>query len=212
MNKAVSTTQKILNVWAIILILWSFYRAAFTNAAWFDEFVAKPVIFILPIYFYIKKREKADFFSQISLTNKNFLEDLVIGLLIGFVLITAAILTHPLKSINTAFWSQILPLFFLSSATAISEEILSLGFMLKRLLNESKNLITSIFNASALFLILHIPILLKAEKLSGPRLLMFFYLNMILIVINSIIFIRRRSLTLPILIHTFYNLSILLFI
>lgn len=212
MNKTLSTTQKVLNVWAIILIIWSFYRVAFTNAAWFDEFVAKPAIFILPIYYFIKKREKADFFNQIGLTNKNLLEDIIYGLIIGSVLIIVAFLVHGSKGINMPLLGRLLPLLFLSLATALSEEILSIGFVFKRLYNESKNILSSIFNCGVLFLILHIPILLKAEKLNGPRLLMFFYLNFVLIVINSIIFLRRSSLTLPILIHTFYNLSILLFL
>ena len=65
--KTVSYTQKVLNVWAVILILWSIYRAKLALPEWFDEFIAKPLIFILPVYLFIRKVEKGNFFSKIPL-------------------------------------------------------------------------------------------------------------------------------------------------
>jgi len=61
----VSSTQKMLNVWAIILIIWSFYRATFKMnlPVWFDEFIAKPMVFLFPIYWFITKLEKKTIFK-----------------------------------------------------------------------------------------------------------------------------------------------------
>ena len=45
MKENVSPLQKSLNVWAIILILWSIYRANFGTSlpTWLDEFLVKPL-------------------------------------------------------------------------------------------------------------------------------------------------------------------------
>ena len=65
MKQKTSPTQKALNVWAIVLIIWALYRAKFRTdlPIWFDEFIAKPAVFILPIYYYISRYEKKNFFS-----------------------------------------------------------------------------------------------------------------------------------------------------
>ena len=48
--------------------------------------------------------------------------------------------------------------------------------------------------------------------LTGNTLLMVLTTDMILSLVNSFAFLERRNLIVPILIHTFYNLSIILFI
>jgi membrane protease YdiL (CAAX protease family) len=96
--------------------------------------------------------------------------------------------------------------------TGISEEILSRGFVLKWLYAESKNIYTASFFASILFFFLHVPILFTNLKLTGNLLLMFMAMDMILSLVNSFVFLERKNLVLPILIHTFYNLSIILFL
>ena len=58
MKSKVTATQRALNLWAVILIIWSVYRAKFRLPEWLDEFIAKPLVFILPVYYYIRKIEK----------------------------------------------------------------------------------------------------------------------------------------------------------
>jgi hypothetical protein len=75
--------QKALNVWALILIFWSLYRANFQMPDWFDEFIAKPIFFILPVYFYLTKVEKVNFFSGLDWKLKTTGKNLLIGLAVG---------------------------------------------------------------------------------------------------------------------------------
>ena len=58
MKSKATPTQKALNLWAVVLIVWAIYRAKFKLPEWFDEFVAKPIVFVLPVYYYIQKIEK----------------------------------------------------------------------------------------------------------------------------------------------------------
>jgi membrane protease YdiL (CAAX protease family) len=219
MKKKVSPTQKVLNLWAIILIIWSVYRTKFSFPEWFDEFIAKPLIFVLPVYFYIKRVEKKDFLPSVLLTTKNIFKDIYLAIVIGFVFALSAFFSNYIKHGSFSFSSTILysssqklsTYFLIALATGFSEEILSRGFILKRLYEESKNIYSSSFIASILFFIIHIPILFTNVKLTGNFLLFFMFNDIILSLANSFIFLNRKNLISPILIHTFYNVAIILF-
>ena len=185
---------------------------------WFDEFFAKPAIFILPVYFYIKNIEKKDFLSEIYFKRKLIIKDLFLGLFIGGVFFGSALLANYFKFKKLIFFSQTLSFtniawfFLLALATGISEEILSRGFVLKRLYEESKNIYSASFFASVLFFFIHVPILFSNLKITGNLLLMFMATDIALSLVLSFVFLSRKSLTLPVIIHTLYNLAIILFI
>lgn len=218
MKKKVSSTQKALNLWAIILIVWSIYRANFRMPDWFDEFIAKPIIFIFPVYYFLKNIEKTDFFSAIYLKLKLIWKDLAFAFLIGAIFVGTAILANYFK-FKKIFLFTVLPspnkilfICLIALATGISEEILSRGFVLKKLYEESKNIYSSSFFASILFFFLHVPILFTNIKITGNLLLLFMTTDIILSLALSFLFLTRKSLILPILIHAFYNVIITLFV
>ena len=217
MTKKISPLQKSLNLWALILIIWSIYRAKFHLPEWFDEFLAKPAVFILPVYLYIKNIEKKDFLSRVSLNKNNLKRDIFLSLFIGFLLIGASLVSNFLKrgfftipsyltNPYTFFYTLIILLI-----TALSEEILSRGFILKRLYEDSQNIYSSSFFASILFFSLHIPIFFTNPTVSRNLLLLLMSTNLILSLVNSFIFLDRKSLIVPILIHAFYNLAIIFY-
>jgi len=217
MKEKTTSTQKALNLWAIVLIVWSIYRASIKMPEWFDEFIAKPIVFILPVYYYIRKIDKKNFFADIYLDLKKILPDFLLGLVIAVFFIVSAFLANWLKAGKLFLKPQpnvclLLFTIALAIATAISEEVLSRGFVLKRLYQESKNIYTSSFFASLLFFFLHVPMLFTSNNIFGGLLLTFMVTDILLSLIISFIFIQRKSLTLPILIHAFYNLIIILFI
>lgn len=220
MKKTVSTTQRVLNVWAIILIIWSVYRTKLQMPEWFDEFIAKPLVFIVPVYWYIKRYDKINFFSSFWLKTNQIISDIILGLTVGFVFILSVIMseyhrTGMLALNETVFAKGITSLIYilsLSFATAFSEELLSRGFILKKLYEESNNIFTSSLAASVLFFILHIPILFTNNRINGEMLLLFMGTNLLLSFANSFIFVIRKSLLLPILIHAFYNIAVILYI
>lgn len=218
-KKPLSPTQRVLNLWAIILIVWSIYRSKFSFPEWFDEFIAKPLVFVLPVYLYIKKVERKKFFPSLWLTTKNIFKEIYLGIFIGFVFVVSAFLSNYIKHGDLFFtspvaltWQNLLTIFFTPFATGFSEEILSRGFILKRLYEESKNLYNSVFLSSVLFFILHIPILFTNLKLTGNLLLFFMTTDFILSLANSFIFLERKNLILPILVHAFYNLAVALYL
>lgn len=218
MKSRVTPTQRALNVWAIVLIIWAIYRAKFRMPEWFDEFIAKPAVFILPVYYYIRQVEKQPFFSGISLKLKLIFSDLFLAFTVGGVFIISAILANFIKFKKVVLIQQtfnieyIVLIIAIALATAVSEEILSRGFILKRLYEESKNIYTSSFFASILFFFLHIPILFTKASITGNLLLTIMGTDLVLSLISSFIFLETKNLMVPILIHAFYNLSIVFFL
>ncbi len=209
-----------LNVWAIVLIMWSVYRAKFQLPEIIDELIAKPLVFVLPVYWYIKNTEKKDFAPAVWLTSAKLSGNIYLSLVIGAIFALSALLANYAEHSTFSFGQTLLSnngqnlimVMTIALFTAFSEEIISRGFVLKRLYEESHNAYTSSFLASVLFLILHIPILLTNLKLSGSVLIWFMTTDFILSLIISFVFLSRRSLVAPILIHALYNLSIILYI
>ncbi|OGK52628.1 hypothetical protein A2966_02180 [Candidatus Roizmanbacteria bacterium RIFCSPLOWO2_01_FULL_41_22] len=219
-QKPASTIQKALNVWAISVFIWSIYRYYFKTSLpiWFDEFIAKPMVFLGPLSYYVTRYEKKNVLAAVDLKFKNIRADVILGLVIGLIFFSAAFFGYltkyhsltPLVSKLSISW--ILFYILISFASGISEEILSRGFVLKRLYEESKNVITSTTFASFLFFFLHVPILFSNPKFTGVILIQVMMTDIVLSFAVSFLYLQRRSVALPILIHAFYNLSIYLFI
>jgi membrane protease YdiL (CAAX protease family) len=150
---------------------------------------------------------------------KNARVDIILGLLIGLVFFVTGAFAHYVKDqsflpstdkISTPL--TILYFISISLASSFSEEILSRGFILKRLYEESKNMFTSTFFASFLFFFLHIPILFTDSRINGGTLLQIMFTDIVLSLAVSFIYLQRKNVILPILIHAFYNLSIYFFV
>lgn len=212
----ISPTQRALNLWAVILIIWAFYRAYLHLPEWFDEFIAKPAVFILPVYWYITRYEKKKFLKSIDLRFNQLGADLLVGFGVGGVFAASALLANFMKFGHLVLFQNTSPMDFamigylvvLALATGVSEEILSRGFVLKRLYEDSKNMITSSFIASVLFFFLHVPILFTSG-IKGNTLIVFMVTDVVLSLACCIIFLTRRSLIPPILIHAIYNIALI---
>lgn len=208
--------ERVLNIWAIVLIIWSLYRAYFKTSLdpLFDELVAKPIVFLLPVYFFVSHFEQKPFWSSLGLTSKYLGREVLYGILVGSIFFIGGILATGLKFKPNIFFET---KFFLALVTsfvaAFTEEVLSRGFILKRLYNESKNMFTSSFLASVLFFLLHVPILFTAPNMTGLLLFKVMITDIVLSLAVSFVFVaRRENLIMPIMIHAFYALSLFLFI
>ena len=217
----ISHIEKALNIWAIVLIVWSFYRVKFgtTLPIWFDEFIAKPIIFLGPVFYFIKKVEEKSFFKSLGFVKKNFLKESSIGLLISVIFFSVFVFVFYskgfFKNFNFVNAFSIIPILYLlitSFATSFSEEILSRGFILFRLNDHFKNIFTSSFCASILYFFIHIPILFTDKSLTGDLLIKVATVEFLLGFILSLIFLLRKNIIIPIFIHAFYNFCLWLLI
>jgi membrane protease YdiL (CAAX protease family) len=224
----VSPTQQILNVWAIIIFVWALYRHFFGTSLpiWADEFIIKPLIFVFPLYFYIVIRERKHFFHDLWLRKDGLLGDILYGSFVGLVLFASGAMINyiqyeTLVRPDSSIFSQqdILSIILsvglfvlISFATSISEEILSRGFLLKRLYEQWGNMYTAILTSSLLYFALRIPILFTNPDVTGMALLQIMLTDLILSFTVSFLYLQSKSLALPIIIHTFYTLSLYIFL
>ncbi len=216
MKKQLSPIQKMLNAWAVSMIIWSLYRAYLGTSMpiWIDELIAKPLVFLVPIYYYITQIEKQDFLKGVDFTFKNIKKHIIFGLLIGGVFFTTGIVVQYLKTGSLGLLPITTMLYFaiIALASSFSEEILSRGFILKRLYEDSGSMISSVFIASFLFFFLHIPILFTNPNIYGFALIQVMITDLLLSFTVSLLYLQRKHIIVPILLHAFYSLSIYLFI
>jgi len=216
MKKEIPHSQKVLNLWGIILIIWAFYRLKLKMPEWFDEFVAKPIIFILPVYYFIKKIEKRSFLPSLNWSFKTVKKDFLISIFIGLVIFLTITLANYFRTKEVVFlkykisYLSIFYIIFVSLITAISEQILSTGFVLKRLYEETKNFYQVAFFNAVLFFFLHVPLRFTIPGLMGNQLIFLMMTDVFLSLLNSYFYLTYKSLNLPIFIHAFYNIIIAL--
>jgi hypothetical protein len=208
-----SPTQKMLNIWAIILIIWSFYRATFKTELpiWFDEFIAKPAVFLIPIYWFITNSKNKHFLKGIGLVKKNIYKDILFGLGIGSLFLIIAVLTRLIKGIPFPLF-RISPeaiIWVLSTIMAATiEQTLSTGFVFKRLLEHSKGILKPLLISALLFFFLHIPVLFGVDKISTSTLIQMMVLNTVISITTSVVFLMRKNTVAPIIVYALYLLSL----
>lgn len=198
--------ERLLTVWGIIVVVWSFFRAYTHVPLWVSEIIVKPLVFIGPVYFYYRRFEKqGSFLRSIGLKCKNMKREAVVSI---FVLITLVIFGYVFLSSNYSFilsgfnvqWFSLGSVFIISAATAISEEIIGRGFLFHYLYTYSKNIFVSFVLSVLLFFILYLPGVLTSGA-AGSVLLLSFALNIIMSTITVILYRLRGSLFLPIAVH-----------
>lgn len=207
-KKKITYIERVLNVWAVVLIAWSLYRAYFGTSLpiWFDEFFAKPAIFIVPVYLFIKHYEKRSPMVLFG-TGKRFdPADIAIGLAAGSVFFIIGALNGTLKFVPM---TQALFIIAIALVSSITEELLSRGFILRRIYDSSKKFLISVIYASVLFFLMHVPILFTDPNMHGSILIRAMIVNMVLsVIVSTVYLLRRGNLTAPVLIHALYVMSV----
>lgn len=217
-EKKTDPLESMYRVWGWIVLVWALYRYFFTLPEWTDEFIFKPLVFVLPVLWYVRKKEYRPL-SSIGLTSANLFTSIYIGLGFGLLFALEGIAANAVKygalqfTPIAAFEQYGLGmLLLLTTATAISEEVLSRGFVFNRILEAKKSLPIAALISTAMFAVLHIPILVTSLKLQGVTLLLFFVTDIILGLANSLLLYNTRSLVAPILVHIFWNMTVALYL
>lgn len=207
--------RKVLRTWFLIFIVWSLYRAFFFFPEWVDELLLKPIVFLGPVFYHLKKEKKS--WMEVGIRKGNLYGDIYLGLFLGFVFALEGLAANYLKYGRFSFATilalkgrGILFYLILSLATSFSEEVLGRGFFFTNLYKKSKETMLSAVGSSLLFLSLHLPI--AFINLSSWTLIVYLLSVFILGVINSFLFKIRKTVTLPILVHCFWNMTVALYL
>ncbi|MCX6791459.1 MAG: CPBP family intramembrane metalloprotease [Candidatus Gottesmanbacteria bacterium] len=216
-KKVVTSVSSVFRLWAWILLAWSLYRYFLKLPEWADEFIFKPLVFVAPVIWYVRNKEKEGL-ATLGFTRRNFFTSVYIGLGFGVVFALEGLVTHVIKygtwDVNpiAAFQQYGFFLILLSLATACTEELLSRGFVFNRLYEKTKNLAYSSVVSSVMFVLLHVPILVTMTKLQGTTLVLFLVTDLVLGIANSLLYYNTGSLVAPILVHIFWNMTVALYL
>ncbi len=222
-RQAVPTTlEPVFQVWGWTLLIWSLYRYFFKLPEWADEYIFKPIVFLGPMLWYLKRVEKtwgAKLLGSLGFTANKLYVSMYVGLGFGVLFAIEGVIANAIKygtfninPIEALKAYGLFPLLFISLATSIWEETFNRGFLFNRIYQKTKNLPYASVISSILFVLLHVPILVASLKFQGMTLVLFFLTNFVLGIINSVLYAYLGSIAAPILVHLFWNMTVALFL
>lgn len=199
---------------AYLLVVWGFYRLLFKLPEEVEELISKPLIWLLPVAYFVRKEK--DSFKSVGLTLKKLFPSIYLSLGLGLLFLAESLLVNYFKynSFNFEAFIGNKPLFLslgLSFATAISEEITFRGFIFTRLW---KGLGTEwLANAvtTSFWVIIHIPIIVFVYKLGFAESVTNLLLTGLFGIGSAILFARTGNIVSSILLHVLWEWPIILF-
>lgn len=212
------TLEHTYTIWAIVLILWAVYRVYFKFPEWVDEILVKPAIFLGPMCLYVLRKEKRTL-TSVGLAGGKLFRDLYVGIGFGMLFALEGLVANSIKYGKFSF-APLLPLsgaglwivVVLAIVTAFSEELLVRGFLYTRLKEGYRSEVKAMVVSAAMYLLLLIPFIFTVSHISGVTLLVFLLTNLVMSFANTMIFSETKTLTVPVLIHAFWNMAVALYL
>lgn len=214
MKSSIKYFKHAISYYAYLLVIWGFYRLLFQAPAPFEELIIKPIIWLLPLYFLLK-RENANL-ASIGVVFNNFFKVIYFVLCLGFVFTFLALLINYFKyegfsfaanQGEVTFWGAI----GLSFITAVSEEIAFRGYLLTRLLSEVKSELKANLLISTGWAFIHLPIAFLDWRLEPFPLLVYVLVVFLFSIGTTFVFLRTKNIAAPILLHVLWQWPIILF-
>ncbi|MEK7166509.1 MAG: CPBP family intramembrane glutamic endopeptidase [Patescibacteria group bacterium] len=212
------TLNKTYFIWSGVLIIWSLYRVYIRLPEWVDDFVIKPVVFVLPVLFYVIYRERRPL-ASIGLTLGKFFRDVYLGLGFGMLFALEGLVANSVKHGTFSFaplipitGGQLILAVVLALVAAGSEEVLVRGFFYTRLRDGYGSEMKALVISTAMYVLLLVPAIFLISRLVGMTLFVFVLTNIVMSLANTLIFSETKTLTVPILIHAFWNMAVALYL
>lgn len=211
-----ATTLKFVGSYICYLfIVWGLYRAAIPLPQEVDEFLLKPLIWLVPLFFIVFKKEKLGL-NSLGITTKNLFPAIYFSFGLGAIFAIEGMLINFLKYDTFNFSANIgsqplLYAFGLSIATAISEEISFRGYVFNRLEKIFENEIIANVVATFFWTLLHAPLVFFVLKLPMGEAGVYLAITAIFGLGAGFVFSRTQNVFSSILLHLLWQWPIILF-
>lgn len=197
-----------------LIVVWAFYRFLFRFPDEVEELIIKPLFWLLPVLYFLKKERLG--LVSVGITFKNLFSSLYFSLGLGAVFIIEAVLTNYFKYGGFNFAANIgervlLPSLGITFATAFSEETAFRGYIFNRLSQVLKNELVANLIQTTLWTAIHVPIaffVLKMELMAG---LIYLFLTALFGFGSAFIFARTKNVFGSVLLHVLWEWPIILF-
>ena len=199
---------------AYLLIVWGFYRFLFQLPDEVEELIIKPLIWLLPVAYFLKKEKLG--LASLGVTGKNLFQATYLALALGVLFVGEALLINLVKHGSFDFAANIgnspfLISLGLSLATAVSEEITFRGYLFNRVWRALKSEWLANFSTSLIWALIHVPVVIFAWKLGAGVAVTYLVLTMIFGIGSALLFARTGNIVSSILLHVLWEWPIILF-
>lgn len=199
---------------AYLILIWAFYRFLFQLPDSVEELIIKPVVWLIPVFWFTNKEGFK--LSSLGITFKNLFSSLYLSIGLGTIFVAEGLLTNFLKyghfnfgaNIGTMPWTTLLGLSF---ATAISEETAFRGYIFGRLLLALKNETMANTIQTLLWTAIHIPIAFFVWGYSLPQGIVYLFVTALFGFGSAFIFARTKNVAGSVLLHVLWEWPIILF-
>jgi len=197
-----------------LLIVWGFYRYLFRLPDEIEEFIIKPILWLVPVLYFVKKEGSG--LSSLGIATKNLFKSIYLALFFGLIFAFEALLINYLKYGSFNFAANIgnKPLLFslaISFMTAFSEETTFRGYLFSRVWSSLDNEWIANLSTSIVWALIHLPITIFVWKLSFASSMVYLMLTTIFGIASALIFARTKNITSSILLHVLWEWPIILF-
>lgn len=197
-----------------LLLIWGFYRLLFKLPEEIEELVIKPLVWLIPLIYYLRKEKES--ISSIGITTKKLFPAIYLSLGLGFLFLAESIALNYTKYGAFNFGAFIGKNAFvlsicLSLATAISEELVFRGFIFTRIWKAVGSEWFANFLTSTIWMLIHVPVVFFVLKLSPSAAVVQLLLTSIYGVGSALIFARTGNIVSSIILHLMWEWPIILF-
>lgn len=199
---------------AYLLVVWGFYRFIFKLPEEVEDFLIKPALWLIPVFWLINKEKSK--LTSVGITFKNLFQSIYLSLALGVFFVFVGVLTNLAKyqSINftddiggTSFMTALL----LSLATGVTEEITFRGYIFNRVWHGLGDEWKANYIVSIVWALVHIPVALLWWKMDLPGTVGILILITMFGIGSSYIFARTKNVASSILLHMLWSWPIILF-
>lgn len=197
-----------------LLIVWGFYRLFFELPEEIEELIIKPIVWLLPIIYLVRK--EGGNLSSVGITTKKLFPAIYFTLALGAVFAVEAIIINFGKHGGFEFTANIGEKALITSlgitfVTAFSEEVSFRGYLFNRVWSALDNEWLANIATSIVWVLVHIPIAIFVWKLSLASALIYLFLTALFGVGSAFVFARTRNVFSSILLHILWQWPIILF-
>lgn len=198
-----------------LLIVWGFYRFLFELPEPVEELFIKPVVWLVPVIYLLRKEKES--IASLGLTLKNLFPSVYYALGLGAFFVIEALVINFIKyggkfNLNANIGDlPFLTSLGLSFATAFSEELTFRGYIFTRVWKFLKNELTANLLTSVFWALIHVPITIFVWKLDLSASVLYLLLTTLFGVGSSFVFARTKNILSPILLHVLWQWPIILF-
>lgn len=210
----VSVIKSVVVYSTYLIIVWAFYRFLFQLPDNIEELIIKPVIWLIPLYYFVHKEGFG--LSTLGFTFRNLFPAIYLSIGLGAIFVLEGIAANFLKYGHFSFAANIgtAPLLIslgLSFATAFSEETAFRGYIFNRLGFALKSELTANIVQTILWTAIHIPIAFFVFNLGLSGGLVYLGITAIFGLGSAFIFARTQNIWGSIFLHVLWEWPIILF-